>query len=69
MKKNCSYATALQRGNARKCGGMGENRRNFSGSFGRVLRIILLKFIKFYIDFTAVGITVSAAFFLDISWI
>ena len=34
---------------------MGENRRNFSGSFGGVLRIRLLKLIKFYIDFTAVG--------------
>ena len=48
----------------RKCGGMGENRRNFSGWCGGVLRIRLLKFIKIYIDFTAVGIKVSAAFFL-----
>lgn len=53
----------LQWGNVRKCGGMGENRRNFSGSFGGVLRIILLKFIKIYMGFTAVGITVSTAFF------
>lgn len=50
----------------RKCGGMGENRRNFSGSFGGVLRIILLKFIKIYMGFTAVGITVSTVFFLTI---
>lgn len=46
----------------RKCGGMGENRRNFSGWFGRVLRIRLLKFIKNYIDISVVGITVSAVF-------
>lgn len=51
----------------RKRGGMGENRRNFSGVFGGVLRIRLLKFIKNYIDISAVGITVLAAFFLDFS--
>ena len=48
----------------RKCDGMGENRRNFSGWFGGVLRIRLLKFIKIYIDISAVGISVPAVFFL-----
>ena len=63
-EKYCLFATALERGNVRKCGGIGENRRNFSGWFGGVLRMRLLKFIKSYIDFTAVGFSVPAAFFL-----
>ena len=63
-QKYYSSATALRRGNVRKCGDMGENRRNFSGWFGGLLRMRLLKFIKIYIDISAVGITVSTAFFL-----
>jgi len=48
----------------RKCGGMGENRRNFSGWYSRLLRIRLLRFIKKYMDISAVGIAVSTVFFL-----
>ena len=64
-----SFATALRQGNVRKRGDMGENRRNFSGLCSGGLRIRLLKFIKIYIDISAVGIMVPAAFFLDISGI